>query len=85
MKSVSGHKSDSSLEIYEKVSDEDKIEMGINLGEFLTVKPKQLALPALKVPLTLPPPNPQQNMPMIMPGPSIIKWLHTIQQRHVVT
>ena len=53
VKSVSRHRCDTSLEIYEKASDGDKIKMGMDLGNVLTKKPNQPVICQLQPPLVL--------------------------------
>ena len=80
VKAVSGHKSDSSLEIYKKVSNENNIKMGMDLSQILTTQQNQFALPPPQAQLALPPPAlVQQSVSAIMPAPSTINQNQLLQ------
>ena len=69
VRSVSGHKSSNSLEIYERTDDSTKIRMGSDLGQIL-VNPNP-TVPAITYPVMQPAPQ-QQNV-LALPPPIVIK------------
>ena len=82
MRAVSGHKCDDSLSLYQKVSDQTKIEMGMSLGHtLLHVPPVKQPLPAqVKAIQQAAPTAPTAalgappNAPAIMPAPQPVKY-----------
>ena len=71
--SISGHKSDKSLSIYEKVPPEKKIEIGMSLGHALLHVPQPKALLPAQVKALMPPATSTAPTPAVSPGLSAIQ------------